>query len=94
MEVTREIELARERLKTWRALTEPESQLEDWFANEVELEAAWRARGVPVGQRRGARGSRRVRRGGRANRAPVRGRRGTSSCASSRSIERDPGAGA
>jgi uncharacterized protein YndB with AHSA1/START domain len=38
MEITREIELSAPREEVWEALTDPE-RLEDWFANEVELDA-------------------------------------------------------
>jgi uncharacterized protein YndB with AHSA1/START domain len=37
MEIRREIELAVPRAEVWEALTDPE-RLEDWFANEVELD--------------------------------------------------------
>ena len=38
MEITREIELPAPRDDVWDALTSPE-RLEEWFANEVELDA-------------------------------------------------------
>jgi uncharacterized protein YndB with AHSA1/START domain len=38
MEIRREIELPAPREDVWEALTDPE-RLEDWFANEVELDA-------------------------------------------------------
>ena len=37
MEIRREIELPAPRGEVWEALTDPE-RLEDWFANEVELD--------------------------------------------------------
>ena len=37
MDVTREVVLPAERDEVWSALTEPE-RLEEWFANDVELE--------------------------------------------------------
>jgi uncharacterized protein YndB with AHSA1/START domain len=44
MEITREIELPASRDDVWEALTDPE-RLEDWFANEVELDARPGGRG-------------------------------------------------
>jgi uncharacterized protein YndB with AHSA1/START domain len=38
MEIRREIELPAPREDVWEALTDPE-RLQDWFANEVELDA-------------------------------------------------------
>ena len=38
MEIRREVVLPAEREEVWAALTEPE-RLEEWFANEVELDA-------------------------------------------------------
>jgi uncharacterized protein YndB with AHSA1/START domain len=38
MDVTRELELEAEPAEVWEALTDPD-RLEEWFANEVELEA-------------------------------------------------------
>jgi uncharacterized protein YndB with AHSA1/START domain len=38
MEITREIELDAPPDQVWRALTDPE-ELEQWFANDVELDA-------------------------------------------------------
>jgi uncharacterized protein YndB with AHSA1/START domain len=45
MEVRREIILPEAPEDVWEALTEPE-QLEEWFANEVELDARPGGRGV------------------------------------------------
>ena len=61
------------REEAWEALTEPE-RLEEWFANEVELERAGAARRVPLGRRRRAARGRRDGRGGGATR-PALGRR-------------------
>ena len=44
MEITREIELPAPRDDVWEALTDPE-RLEEWFANEVELDATPGGRG-------------------------------------------------
>ena len=72
MEVVREIELDAEPEDVWEALTD-ESQLEEWFANDVELDPTPGGRGVfrwDNGETREA--SRRVRRGRRADRAALR----------------------
>ena len=45
MEVLREIEIAAGPDEVWRALTESE-QLEEWFANEVELDVRPGGRGI------------------------------------------------
>jgi uncharacterized protein YndB with AHSA1/START domain len=45
MEITREIELDADPEDVWAALTD-ESQLEEWFANEVELDPTPGGRGV------------------------------------------------
>ena len=69
MEVTREVVLEAPVEEVWDALTDPE-QLEEWFANDVELDArARRRRRLPLGRRRGAP---RGRRGGRSPSAASR----------------------
>ena len=50
MEVVREIELDAGPEDVWEALTN-ESQLEEWFANDVELDPTGWPRRVSLGQR-------------------------------------------
>ena len=83
MQIEREIVFPASPAEVWEALTEPE-RLEEWFATEVELDAAARRRGrLPLGRRRRAPRRRprgRARRSGSCSTGRTRAR----SCSSSK----------